>query len=88
MACETAVVASNVGGIPEVVADGKTGVLVEYTKDAPEFEKRLAKAINDVMSNTELAVSMGKAGRKRAVEEFGWDKVAQQTIDLYRSVIK
>lgn len=86
MACETAVIASKVGGIPEVVEDGVTGVLVEYTTDPNEFELRFAEAINKVISDRHMAEVMGKAGRIRAVAEFGWDKVAQQTLDLYRSV--
>lgn len=88
MACETAVVASKVGGIPEVVVNNETGRLVEFSNNALEFEKGLATAINDVMSDTSLAAAMGKAGRNRAIAEFGWDKVALQTADLYRSVIK
>lgn len=88
MACETAVVASKVGGIPEVVEDGVTGVLVDYTTDEKLFELHLAEAINKVMSDNDMAEVMGKAGRNRAVAEFGWDKVAQQTLDLYRSVQK
>jgi starch synthase len=88
MACETAVVASKVGGIPEVVVDNQTGILVEFNNNLDEFEQGLAAAINDVMSNTSLAATMGKAGRHRTIAEFGWDKVALQTADLYRSVIK
>ena len=88
MACETAVVASKVGGIPEVVVDNQTGRLVEFNNNLDEFEQGLAAAINDVMSNTSLAATMGKAGRHRTIAEFGWDKVALQTADLYRSVIK
>lgn len=88
MACETAVVASRVGGIPEVVADETTGLLVDYTLDSSTFEGEFAQAIMRVMSDTSLAKSLGKSGRKRAIEEFGWDKVAAQTIELYRSVIK
>lgn len=87
MACETAVVASRVGGIPEVVLDNKTGLLVDYTVDSVKFESELAAAINHVMSDTQLAAQMGKAGRSRAKDEFGWDKVAVQTANLYRSVI-
>jgi starch synthase len=87
MACETAVVASRVGGIPEVVLDNKTGLLVDYTVDSVKFESELAAAINHVMSDTQLASQMGKAGRSRAKDEFGWDKVALQTANLYRSVI-
>ena len=88
MACETAVVASKVGGIPEVVADGITGVLVDLDKDESLFESNLAKTINHVMSDTKLAKEMGHQGRVRAIAEFGWDKVAQQTNNLYRSLIK
>ena len=88
MACETAVVASKVGGIPEVVVDNQTGRLVEFNNNPDEFEQGLAVAINDVMSNTSLAATMGKAGRHRTIAEFGWDKVALHTADLYRSVIK
>jgi starch synthase len=87
MACETAVVASRVGGIPEVVAEENTGLLVDYHSDASKFEGEFASAIMRVMSDTSLAESLGKSGRKRAIKEFGWDKVAAQTTELYRSVI-
>lgn len=87
MACETAVVASAVGGIPEVVEDGTTGVLVQYSKDGKEFESALSQAILRVMSDETLANSMGKKGRQRVIDYFGWDKVAKQTVDLYRSLI-
>ena len=88
MACETAVVASKVGGIPEVVMDGETGLLIDFQEDHERFESNFAAAINQVMSDTSLAHRLGKAGRIRAIEEFGWDKVAASTIDLYRSLIK
>ena len=87
MACETAVVASRVGGIPEVVNDGVTGLLVDHSQDHEIFESNFAAAINTVMSDSSLARRFGKAGRERAVVEFGWDKVATQTINLYRSVL-
>ena len=87
MACETAVVASRVGGIPEVVNDGVTGLLVDHSQDHEIFESNFAAAINSVMSDSSLAHRFGKAGRERAVVEFGWDKVATQTINLYRSVL-
>ena len=87
MACETAVVASKVGGIPEVVVDGETGILVDFSSDHEAFETNFATAINTVMSDSSLADRYGKNGRKRTIAEFGWDKVASQTIDLYRSVI-
>lgn len=86
MACETAVVASRVGGIPEVVADGETGILVDHNAEAAQFEAGLRAAIAKVMSDPELATRLGKAGRARASEQFGWDKVARQTINLYRSL--
>jgi alpha-maltose-1-phosphate synthase len=88
MACSTAVVASSVGGIPEVVEDGVTGVLVPYDADRPaEFEAGLARAIETVASDAALASSMGRAGRRRAVAEFGWDAVTAQTVQVYRSVL-
>jgi starch synthase len=91
MACETAVVASAVGGIPEVVADGATGLLVEYSPDAtgraPEFEAGLAAAINSLTREPERARAMGVAGRERAIAEFSWSAIAAQTVELYRSVL-
>jgi len=87
MACETAVVASKVGGIPEVVVDGETGFLVDYVDNRELFESNFATSINQVMSDTSLANKLGKAGRIRAVADFGWDKVATTTINLYRSLI-
>jgi starch synthase len=88
MACETAVVASDVGGIPEVVVENDTGHLVHYDKDDPEaFESGLADALNKVMSDPSKAAQMGVAGRERAVTEFGWDKIAKQTVDVYQRVI-
>ncbi|MGZ5416183.1 MAG: glycogen synthase [Nocardioides sp.] len=87
MACETAVVASRVGGIPEVVADGDTGILVDYTPDDPAgFEQRFAEAVNRLAQNPAEAERMGLAGRRRAVEEFGWDAVAERTVELYHSL--
>ncbi|WP_199240132.1 MULTISPECIES: glycogen synthase [Kribbella] len=89
MACETAVVASAVGGIPEVVDDGVTGTLVPYDEnDIPTFERQLAEGINDLVANSSRAEAMGKAGRARAVSEFGWDAVADRTISLYQSLIQ
>lgn len=87
MACETAVVASSVGGIPEVVSDGETGYLVKLSQDSSQFEAEFAGALDKVLSDESLAQKLGVAGRSRVVAEFGWDKVARTTIDLYRSLI-
>jgi starch synthase len=81
MACETAVVASRVGGIPEVVAEGETGFLVE-----PGNAAELAERVNELLGDPELAALFGKAGRKRAVEHFSWRTIAERTADLYRSL--
>ncbi|MFI9611652.1 glycogen synthase [Streptomyces sp. NPDC052023] len=84
MACGTAVVASRVGGIPEVVADGKMGLLVPVDDD---FEAGLARALDAVLADPEGARRMGEAGRERAVGEFGWDTVARRTAGLYAEVL-
>jgi starch synthase len=87
MACETAVVASAVGGIPEVVADGVTGILVPYASAYPEgFEAALAEAVNAVVTDPARAAEMGKAGRARAEREFGWDAIARRTVEVYGSL--
>ncbi|MXM64449.1 glycogen synthase [Streptomyces sp. HUCO-GS316] len=85
MACGTPVVASRVGGIPEVVDDGKTGVLVPVDDD---FETGLAQALDSVLGDPETARRMGEAGRERAVGEFGWDAVARRTVRLYEEILK
>lgn len=88
MACGTAVVASRVGGIPEVVVDGETGVLVDYdAADAEGFERRLAEAVNAVAGDRERAAAMGAAGLERAKNEFSWRTIAQQTVDIYKGLI-
>ncbi|WP_433131762.1 glycogen synthase [Micromonospora sp. CA-240977] len=95
MACETAVVATATGGIPEVVADGETGLLVpiEQVTDGsgtplePEkFVADLAAAINTLLADPARTGRFGLAGRRRAVEHFSWDAIAGQTLDVYRSV--
>ncbi len=78
MACDTAVVGSRTGGIPEVVADGQTGLLVP-----PGDPVALARALNVLLADPDLAAAMGQAGRKRAVTEFGWTAIAGQTANLY-----
>lgn len=89
MACETAVVASAVGGIPEVVVDGETGLLVPYDSEEPRaFEHAFADAVNTIAADQERATAMGVAGRLRAVSEFGWDAIANQTIAVYESALR
>jgi starch synthase len=78
MACGTAVVASAVGGIPEVVADGRTGLLVP-----PDDDAALAQAINSLVDDRARAAELGARGRARAVAEFSWDSIGAQTADLY-----
>ncbi len=88
MGCETAVLASRVGGIPEVVNHGVTGDLVDYTEsDTAAFEASLTEAITRLMSDPLKLKQYGIAGRARAISEFGWDAVAATTLALYRSVI-
>ncbi|MEY4348553.1 MAG: hypothetical protein RIS43_972 [Actinomycetota bacterium] len=87
MACGTPVVASAVGGIPEVVVNGETGLLVEYNSDdVASFESNIAASLNELLDNPSLCASMGAAGRKRAVENFGWSAIAQRTLNIYEKV--
>ncbi|GGY07295.1 glycogen synthase [Streptomyces djakartensis] len=85
MACGTPVVASAVGGIPEVVDDGRTGLLV---RPGDGFEAGLARAVDTVLADPVAARRMGEAGRERAVGEFGWDAVARRTALLYEEIVK
>lgn len=96
MACETAVVASAVGGIKEVVVEGETGFLVplEQMKEAPfeptnpeQFARDLAARINQLIADPQLRARFGKAGRKRAEEKFSWPAIAEQTRLLYESLV-
>ena len=82
MACGTAVVGSRTGGIPEVVADGETGLLVP-----PGEPQALAEALNALIRDPDRAAAMGQAGRKRAVAEFGWAAIAAQTAALYAELV-
>jgi alpha-maltose-1-phosphate synthase len=82
MACGTAVVGSRVGGIPEVVADGETGLLVP-----PDDPAALAAALNSLLLDPARATALGAAGRKRAAAEFGWDAIAAQTVELYEALV-
>ena len=97
MACKTAVVASAVGGIKEVVVDGETGILVPVTQQnvAPfepsnpdKFARDLADGVNKVINNKELRDSMAIKGRKRVEEHFDWIAIAKQVEELYKSLIK
>jgi len=96
MACETAVVASAVGGIKEVIVDGETGILVplEQQKEAPfepvdpdKFSRDLAAGVNKLIRNKELSKQMAKNGRKRVEETFDWIAIAKQVQTLYESLI-
>jgi glycogen synthase len=93
MACQTPVVATKVGGIPEVVVDGRTGVLVPLELSGPMqpadpagFERDLADAVNALMREPERRALMGEAGRHRAVSDFGWDAIGKRTVELYGSL--
>jgi glycogen synthase len=96
MACGTAVVASRVGGIPEVVADGETGILVplEQQREAPyealdpaRFSRDLAEALNRLLGDAALRERMGQVGRRRVEEQFSWSAIARRTAALYESVV-
>jgi starch synthase len=95
MACETAVVASAVGGIKEVVVDGETGFLVPLKQmqespfeplDPEKFSRDLAAKINELMKDRHLREKFGKAGRKRAEEKFSWSAIARKTQALYETL--
>jgi starch synthase len=87
MACSTAVVASDVGGIPEVVADGVTGSLVHYDATDPDgYQTRLAEAVNALIADPEKAERYGRAGRQRCIAEFSWARIAEQTLEIYRKL--
>ncbi|MEV7627636.1 glycogen synthase [Actinoplanes sp. NPDC089786] len=96
MACETAVVATATGGIPEVVADGETGVLVPIDQvadgtgtpvDPDRFVADLASALTGVLQDPARAKELGLAGRRRAVEKFSWSTIAEDTLEVYRSLL-
>ncbi len=95
MACETAVVATATGGIPEVVVEGETGLLVPFhadptgaPKDPVGFASGIAERVNRLLADPPLAERMGQAGRRRAVDHFGWDRIAAQVADLYRGLLR
>jgi starch synthase len=97
MACETAVVATATGGIPEVVVDGTTGRLVPIEQvedgsgtplDSDRFVTDLAAALNEVVADPDAAAAMGRAGRQRAIDSFSWGAIAQTTRDLYAALAR
>ena len=89
MACGTAVIASDVGGIPEVVEDGRTGLLVHYEPgDTGQFELELADAVNAMVADPGRAEEFGRAGRQRCIDEFSWAHIAEQTLEIYRKVTR
>jgi starch synthase len=96
MACETPVVATATGGIPEVVDDGATGLLVPFDpvddssrepRDPARFAADIAERVNALLADPERATEMGRAGRRRAVEQFGWAAVAERVVSLYRALL-
>jgi starch synthase len=87
MACELPVVATAVGGIPEIIVEGVTGHLVPYDPDHGAFAAALAERINGLLAEPDRAARMGRAGRARAVEHFGWPGVAARTVALYEKVL-
>jgi glycogen synthase len=95
MACETPVVASAVGGIPEIVVDGETGVLVPFEAagggdpepaDAEAFSRALAGAVNGLLADDARREAMGRAARARVLAHFSWRAIAEQTLDFYRAL--
>ncbi len=96
MACETAVVATATGGIPEVVVHGETGRLVPIEQatdgtgtplDPEQYVADFAAALNEVVADPDRAAAMGRAGRQRAIDAFGWPAIAEKTVEVYRSVL-
>ena len=97
MACETAVVATRTGGIPEVVEDGETGLLVPFEPrddgsrdpvDPERFAHAIAERVNELLADPARARSMGEAGRRRAVEHFAWPAIAAETAALYERLLE
>ncbi len=96
MSCGTPVVGSAVGGIPEIIVDGKTGFLVPLKAksetnfepaDPSAFQYALADKLNTILKNPALAQKMGEVSRKRAIDVFSWKSIAKQTLHFYESTI-
>ncbi|HKJ12941.1 MAG TPA: glycogen synthase [Ornithinimicrobium sp.] len=96
MACGAAVVATETGGIPEVVVHGETGWLVPIEQkddgtgtpvDEDQYVSDFAAALNDALSDRDRTLSMGEAGRRRAIDQFSWDTIAERTARLYASLL-
>jgi starch synthase len=95
MACGTAVVATDTGGIPEVVEEGVTGYLMPFEpaagaltpRDPEAFARGFAERINALVGDPSLAAKLGEAGRRRAIEEFSWTTVAERTLEVYRGLV-
>jgi glycosyltransferase involved in cell wall biosynthesis len=95
MACDTAVVASAIGGIPEVVVPGETGLLVDLELksgsfdpvDPARFSRELAEGINRVALDPALREKFERNGRRRVEDHFSWTAIARQTLDLYNSLL-
>ena len=88
MACETAVVASRVGGIPEIVVEGETGYLIDYDPERLDlFTTQLAARIDELLDDRDFAARLGRAGRERVLRSFGWPAVAAKTVELYDSLL-
>lgn len=97
MACETPVVASAVGGIPEIVVPGETGLLVEFEPigdgnadpaDPEQFARDLAAGVNELLDDPSRRAQMAQAARRRVEEVFSWSSIAEQTLDFYRSLLR
>jgi len=96
MACETPVIAAEVGGIPEIVVPGETGILVPFEaegggsaepRDPERYSRALASAINELMGAPERRTAMGKASRARVLANFSWQYIAGVTLDFYRDLL-
>jgi len=96
MSCETPVVGSAVGGIPEIIVENETGYLIELEsisrtdfnpKNPEAFQRNFAEKINRLLADENLANAMGKAGRKRVLEKFSWESIAKTTFNYYEEVI-